>query len=38
MGALVAGPGKDQVRKIAISATIKMTLPLPYFTSLMKPS
>jgi hypothetical protein len=28
----------DQVRKIAIIATMKMTEAVPYFTSLMKPS
>jgi hypothetical protein len=28
----------DQVRKIAIMATMKMTAAVPYFTSMMKPS
>jgi hypothetical protein len=28
----------DQVRKIAIMATMKITAAEPYFTSMMKPS
>jgi hypothetical protein len=30
--------GKDQVRKIAIKARMAITAPVPYFTSMMKPS
>jgi hypothetical protein len=33
-----ARPASDQVRKIAIMATMKITEPVPYFTSMMKPS
>jgi hypothetical protein len=33
-----ARPAIDQVRKIAIMATMKMTAAVPYFTSMMKPS
>ena len=35
---LPARPAGDQVRKIAIMATMKITEAVPYLTSMMKPS